>query len=142
MTRTTTQTVTTNTSVTTNTTATTNTTLTSVVTTTPTTSQEDGKFLDYSTDYPDDVEMPCYFLQDILNASKEILSKRCQQRISGKVNIRRIFPSLPIGIFYLILFLLVLISFISFKLGDVCFRKTRSRYQRPSVGNLWKDTYH
>ena len=43
------------------------------------------EFMDYSTDYPVEDDKPCYFLQDITNASVEILSKRCQRTISGKV---------------------------------------------------------
>ena len=59
--------------------------LTSSGVTIPTTSKDTREFLDYSMDYPLDDEKPCYFLQDIVNASAEILSKRCQRTIYGKV---------------------------------------------------------
>ncbi len=53
--------------------------------TTEITSDDGNEFVDYSTDYPAEDDKPCYFLQDITNASVEILSKRCQRAISGKV---------------------------------------------------------
>ena len=49
------------------------------------TTTEDEKLLDYSSDFPSEKESPCYFLQDIVNASLKILSKRCQRVIYGKV---------------------------------------------------------
>ena len=49
------------------------------------TTTEDEKLLDYSSDFPSEEEVPCYFLQDIVNASLNILSKRCQRVIYGKV---------------------------------------------------------
>ena len=58
-------------------------------------SDDGNEFVDYSTDYPAEDDKPCYFLQDITNASVEILSKRCQRAISGKViyRARRIISS-------------------------------------------------
>lgn len=41
--------------------------------------------IDYSEDYPVKQVERCYFAEDITNASIEILSKRCQRAISGKV---------------------------------------------------------
>ena len=49
------------------------------------TTTEDEKLLDYSSDFPLEEEVPCYFLQDIVNASFKILIKRCQRVIYGKV---------------------------------------------------------
>ena len=49
------------------------------------TTTEDDKLLDYSSDFPSEKKSPCYFLQDIVNASLKILSKRCQRVIYGKV---------------------------------------------------------
>ena len=49
------------------------------------TTTEDERLLDYSSDFPSEEEVPCYFLQDIVNASLNILSKRCQRVIYGKV---------------------------------------------------------
>ena len=58
---------------------------TTTTSTDPVISVASNDFLDYSTDYPVEDEKPCYFLEDIKNASLEILSKRCQRVISGKV---------------------------------------------------------
>ena len=60
------------------------TTTTEVVTTTNG-RPEEKHVIDYSEDYPAKEVEKCYFVEDILNASIEILSKRCQRAISGKV---------------------------------------------------------
>ena len=57
---------------------------TTELTTTKKTSNE-KQVIDYSEDYPVKQVERCYFAEDITNASIEILSKRCQRAISGKV---------------------------------------------------------
>ena len=67
------------------TTSTTEPTTTSTIRLSSTTTGQLRTFLNYSEDYPKGEEQPCYLLQDIVNASVEILSKRCQQTIYGRV---------------------------------------------------------
>ena len=57
---------------------------TTELTTTEKTSNEE-QVIDYSEDYPVKQVERCYFAEDITNTSIEILSKRCQRAISGKV---------------------------------------------------------
>ena len=57
---------------------------TTELTTTKKTSNE-KQVIDYSQDYPVNQIERCYFAEDIKNTSIEILSKRCQRAISGKV---------------------------------------------------------
>ena len=48
-------------------------------------SSKEKQVIDYSQDYPVNQIERCYFAEDIKNTSIEILSKRCQRAISGKV---------------------------------------------------------